>query len=478
MSLIKRNFFIFCLFVIFFLSLFTDWYEGLSIFFFCMTTLTILNKLGKGIVLRELIVLHAVFVCLLMPVVGYEVYNQQNRLARIFVKYMLVPQEQYFGFVLPAISAFAVAICWPITDRNYIIDEGASFQHLLSEIKNKLKTNRRAGNFLIIIGMIMFFVTNYLPVELRFFASLFYSGSFAGALYIYYSPDSRANKILLIVFILFIAWTSIQSGVFTIVAYMGITLFSFLFIGKKFSLGKKLAVCLVSIVFLFLIQNIKAGYRHVTWRGTFTGNKTDVFSDIAYDKLTHLEALIDVKALFPIYTRANQGFNITLVMRRIPAVQDYDGGRRLATITISALVPRFLWPDKPEAGGKEAMLYFTGLHISGWSTNISPIGEAYGSFGPQAGIFFMFLLGVFIRWVYKKVFIISRKIPLIVLWIPVLFFQVTYSMETDTLQILNSLFKSSFFVWLLYKTIPAWFGIVKLDPRMINLAKRRQNISA
>jgi hypothetical protein len=34
-------------------------------------------------------------------------------------------------------------------------------------------------------------------------------------------------------------------------------------------------------------------------------------------------------------------------------------------------------------------------------------------------------------------------------------------METDTLQIINSLFKGAFFLWLLYKIVPAWFGKVK-----------------
>jgi hypothetical protein len=66
-----------------------------------------------------------------------------------------------------------------------------------------------------------------------------------------------------------------------------------------------------------------------------------------------------------------------------------------------------------------------------------------------------------VRWSYKRVFVISQRLPLVIFWIPVLFYQVTYSMETDTLQILNSLLKSAFFLWLLYKLVPAWFGIVK-----------------
>lgn len=464
--------------LIFFLSLVTDWYYELSVLFICATIVTILDKLGKGIVLREMIVLHAVAVCLIAPIIGYEVYNQQNYLARIFIKYMRVPKAEYFGFVLPAISAFTLAVCWPIKKNKYIIDEGLFFKHLLNEIRKRLLFSRFAGIILMLVGIGMFYARNYLPLELKFVASLFFSSCFAGVLYVFYSTSFRYKKYLLLLFGFFIVWTAVQSGVFTVIAYMGITIFSFFFIGRTYKLWKKVLVCAVCIFVLFLIQNIKSTFRDVTWRQNYTGSKTSLFNDIAVDKLTHLDDLVNVNALFPVYTRVNQGFNISLVMSRIPAVKDFDNGSRLALVAASSLVPRFLWPDKPEAGGKESMLYFTGVNIIGWSTNVSPIGEAYGSFGVAGGILFMFLLGVFIRWAYKKVFTIAGKTPLIILWIPVLFFQVTYSMETDTLQILNSLFKSALFVYILYRMLPAWFGKAKKRIRSIQIEYPPQNIPA
>ena len=50
------------------------------------------------------------------------------------------------------------------------------------------------------------------------------------------------------------------------------------------------------------------------------------------------------------------------------------------------------------AGGQYNMKYYTGLVIEGWSTNVGPVGEAYGSFGVTGGIMYMFCLGLFIRW--------------------------------------------------------------------------------
>ena len=165
--------------------------------------------------------------------------------------------------------------------------------------------------------------------------------------------------------------------------------------------------------------------------------------------------------LFGLYMRSNQGVNVSLVMNRIPARQPFDNGSYLFKTVASSFVPRFLWPDKPEAGGVFNMEHYAGIRIRNWSTNIGPIGEAYGNFGTNGGIFYMFILGVFLRFIFKKVLQISEKVPLLILWIPVLFFQVTYSAESDSLQILNSIIKSAFFLWILYKFLPSWFGVVK-----------------
>ena len=106
MTSIRNNFFILSLIISFLLGLVTDWYTEISIFLFIVTVFAILDKLGKGLVLRELVVLHTIFICLIMPSVGYHVYNIDNYLARIFYRFMLVPEDTYFGFTLPASMRF------------------------------------------------------------------------------------------------------------------------------------------------------------------------------------------------------------------------------------------------------------------------------------------------------------------------------------------------------------------------------------
>ena len=465
MAVVRNNFFILSLIISFLLSMVTNWYGEISIFLFIVTVLAILDKLGKGLVLRELVVLHTIFICLVIPELGYSVYNYSNYLARIFMRYMLVSEDTYFNYALPAVCVFSVALCYPVRKKRVILDEGQNFKNMLADVRGQLKVKAKTGVNIVAIGIVVFFIMDLLPESFRFIATLFFFSSFAGILYIYYSPYFPSKKTMLILFSAFMVGSAIQSGVFTIVVYMGITMFSFLFLGRKYALWKKFLVFIVGIFFLFVIQNVKMTYRDITWKNQNVDNKTNLFGDIIVEKLENFDRLIGEDGFFPVYMRTNQGYNISMVMNRIPAKQDFDNGDRLLTIVASAFVPRFLWPTKPEAGGKDTMKYFAGVNIYGWSTNVGPIGEAYGSFGVAGGVIYMFVLGLFVRWVYKRVFVIAQKLPLLILWIPVLFYQVTYSMETDSLQILNSLLKGAFFLWLIHKFLPGWFGLMKKQSR-------------
>jgi hypothetical protein len=444
--------------IIFLLSCVTHWNVELVIASTVIAMLMVLDKLGKGIVLRELIALHGCVVCLLMPLLGYLVYNHNNRMALTWLKYMPIPDDVYFGFALPAMTGFIFAVCWPVSNPP-AADVGIQLKEVLAKAKEKLTKMPHTGLWLLIIGISVFAVADYLPETVQFAFLLFYFSAFAGLLYVYFTPHLKYKTGILIIFGLFILFHALRSGMFTIIAYMGITLFSFFFIGRKSPMYKKLIGFLVGVFILIVIQSVKQSYRKITWAGNYEGSKAVLFSNLVQQKAG--TDLLSTDAFFPMYYRANEGFNVAMVMRRIPDLQPYDNGANLAKTFASAFVPRVLWPDKPESGGKFNMKYYTGYVIEGWSTNVGPIGEAYGSFGVVGGIIYMIFLGVFVRWAYRRVFIIANTTPLMLFWIPVLFYQVTYSMESDTLQIMNSLTKSAFFIWVLTKFVPQWFAIVR-----------------
>jgi hypothetical protein len=444
------------IFLIAVFSLLTREYTFLVFSLLALLIVMLLDNLGKGIVLREVTALFYAYTCLLMPWIGFAYYNMSNPLALKWVKYMMVSEDHYFTFALPAISLFCLAITFPLSIRNES-DKGKALAMYIAEIKITLGTDKKTAIALMLAGTLISFFNNYLPIELQFFATLCFFASFAGLLYVFFAPAFKNKTLVILIFIVFNITNALNTGMFTLVAYMGLTIFSFFYLGRKTSLLKKVLVFFVGISFFLVLQNTKKTYRIYTWQAAYEGNKELLFAELFLENIQKGRTLLEEDAFFPVYVRTNQGFNVSLVMRRFPVTVAYDDGKNLLRSFFSSLVPRFLWPDKPQAGGTANMLYYAGWQIRGYSTNVGPLGEAYGSFGITGGIFFMFFLGAFIRIVYSRVFKISRKIPLLLLWIPVLFFQTTYSAETDTLQILNSLFKTSFFIWLLFKARPAIF---------------------
>lgn len=444
------------------LSLITEMYAVLVIILGVLLLLMILDKIGKGIVLRESTSLLYVITCLVMPLVGYTYYTSANFLSGLWLKYMVVPENVYFGFALPAIACFCTALTWPLSWNN-TGDEGPAFKRYILKVKSVLRERKNYGIYIMVIGIIVGRISGFLPGGLQFFANLFFFASFAGLLYVYFAPDFKYKRLMIGGFVAFIFFNALGSGMFTIIAYMGVTIYSFFLIHRSPSLIKKAFLLVGAIMFIIVLQNTKIAYRKYTWKSGYEGSKIALFSNLFVESLLEADDLVGNKAFFTTYVRTNQGFNVALVMRRIPKFQPHDGGVNLLRALASSVVPRFLWPDKPEAGGKFNMKYYANINLRGWSTNIGPLGEAYGSFGVTGGIIYMFFLGAFIRWAYKKVLVVSNNIPLLICWIPVLFYQITYSGETDTLQILNSLFKSALFIWIIYKLMPGWFGKAKED---------------
>lgn len=444
-------------------SVLTDWYMQLALVLSVVVLVQLINKLGKGIVLMETISFLYVYTCIFMPYIGYMLYSKSDDLSFLWKRFMPVKEDVYFSFTLPAVSIFCLILTWPLRVGNFT-SEFEMIRYLRDRIREMLVEKKNTGLVIISIGLIVSIIYPLVPGSFQFFILLFYFSSFAGILYVYYGPFVRFKYLIIAGFLAFLLLNALNTGMFTVVAYMGLTIFSFFFLGSRTSFFRKLTVFLVGFLLLVVLQNTKKAYRFYTWGGRYEGSKIELFSGLFTENVLKGEKLFEKNTFFPIYMRTNQGFNVALVMKRFPGVYPHDNGKYMVTNVASSLVPRFLWPDKPEAGGKFNMKYYTGWTITNWSTNIGPVGEAYGAFGYWGGIFFMGLLALFIRWVYQKLFSIAFRVnPLLICWIPVLFYQVTYSGETDTLQIVNALLKTSFFIWLLYRIVPSWFGIARKE---------------
>lgn len=447
-----RYFFSLCYAAIGGISFLTEEYFLLAQLLVLIALFQVIDKLSKGVVIRETMAFLYCFTCVYMPMFGYTRFNRYNPLALVWVRYMMVAPEVYYKYAIPAISFFCLAATLP-TKR----DVGEGVKGIIEKLKLSLSKTPKAGLYIVGVGLASLVMMDFVPSSLQYFFSLFFSASFAGVLYIYFAPNFRFKKLILIGFVVFIVISALRSGMFTLIAYMGATIFSFFFLKKRISLVKKTMVIGLAAFLLIMIQSVKQSYRVILWSGNIEGNEASVYGKLFMEKLRDLDKVLADEMFFPIYYRTNQGFNIGLVMLKFPEKMPYDQGKKLAVDAMASVVPRFLWPDKPMAGGRENMMYYANYRLVGYSTNVGPLGESFGSFGPYWGIFFMFCLGLLIRWAYIKVFKIASRLPAFICWLPVLFYQVEYSAETDTLQIFNSLIKTGAFIAIIYIAIPGAF---------------------
>lgn len=430
-------------------SLFPGMYAEATIILFLLCLTRLILKIGNGSFFLELLHIYAAFSCLLMPLVGYKYYNEISTLI-LWVRVMPVPAEEYFAFNIPAV----VAMGWGFfLFRDTSPDDRPFLRYLIHHLKQDVLTIKPAVILLLTgFALVAYYISGFLPESVKQLNTFLYYSLFACAFYIFFYKNFPWRWYFLAGLIGFILLDAVESGMFTIIAYMSGLILILIIADKKIELYKKLGMLFVGLALLSFIQLFKLDLRRAYKKGeeaTVTDLATKV---VANSQETELEALI-----YPIYQRMNQGYNIALVQKRIPQQVEFLGGEYLGLTFLSAFIPRFVWPEKPEAGGRENMKIYTGMIITTWSTNVGPFGEAYGNFGNFGGWIYIFAFSFFIRSAYTKFLDICRTSPIFFLWLPAMFFQTFYVVETDSLQAFNSLIKGAVFMYLMYRVFPVLF---------------------
>lgn len=159
--------------------------------------------------------------------------------------------------------------------------------------------------------------------------------------------------------------------------------------------------------------------------------------------------------------RLNQGNHLAQVYRWVPQKEPYAKGETIVLAIKASLIPRFLWPNKPQAGGTHIWYRFTGNLLSpNVSMNIGVSGEAYANFGPWLAPLFVFL---WVRFLYSMYYqfrkLALQYYPLLWLWTPLLFYPLM-AQEEDLVTMLNHAVKGSVFILVfcgvLYKMQRFW----------------------
>ena len=421
---------------------------ALTIFFF----LEFLQDLGKKIVILYLPGLMALLTWLVMPVIFYHVYTKADWQAHLWAKYMPVSSDRYFGFVVPGALLFILGLRIPLGRS----DINRNPQKYMDNVREYLKDKPKLGLILIGIGLASGVFDFLSPASLKQVFYLLEHLTYVGVFYVFYSPNKFKGYVSAGVIALTIA-QALANGMFGELIFISSLSFILVMLGKKVSFRRKFAISIVGLFLVILTQSVKSQYRVRSWKEG-TGSDPLYFAELLGDKITDPSSMLDKDKLFFIAVRLNQGWLVAVTMDRVPRLFPYANGETIGESVAASFVPRFLWPDKPEAGGKANLKRFWGFEIRNFSMNIGPIGEAYANFGEQGGIIYMFFYGLFFNFMLAMTLRLAEKTPTLILWLPFLFMY-TITVESDLLMTMNSVMKATLFTWIVFKVFKSGFHI-------------------
>ncbi len=429
-------------------------YESVSIGLLVFCLFDFLDNLGSKIVVLDIAIILAVFTWLVMPVIFYQYYTREDHLARIFRLYMPISADDYFSFALPGTVTMIIGMKLSLAKLQINTDRRGYRQKL----ENYFKGKDNIGFILIGISLVSGVLYHVVPSSLNRPVNLLEHLSYVGVFYIFFSQNKNKNKILLGVLGV-LTLNSVSTGLFGELVFL-VALFYILvaIYLKKISFPVKLTICFVGLMTIFVIQNVKKGYREKIWHSSGNGGDASYFGQLISESVLHPSTMLQKDKLFSTAVRMNQGWLIAETMARVPSKFDYAYGETIGTSVLAAFIPRFIWPDKPEAGGRANLLRFWGFYLVGFSENIGPIGEAYANFGRFGGIVFMFFYGLFFNGILTYLLKRSEIQPSILCWIPFLFFYAVV-VETDILTTVGSIVTSLMFMIIFSRLFKYAFNI-------------------
>jgi hypothetical protein len=393
--------------------------------------LRFINSLGKNIPILEVMLLIAGLQWIVGPLIEY------NYPTNHFKYYMYVPEETYMAYVVPAYLVFSTAVL-------LVLRLVGNFKIPVTE----LKRYKNYGLTIFFVGVVFDLIAGRLPGTLAFFAFILSNFKFCGAIILFFSEDPKLKKIFYWS-IAYLFLRALQSAMFHDLILWSVFFYMFWAIKYQPSVKSIYITILVGMLSLSTLQTIKAAYRAKVWYG-YQGNKLELFVSLFIDAVfMNSEESGELNSDENV-VRLNQGWIISAILDEIPRrVAPLEGATIKEAITASVL-PRFLNPDKKQAGGRENFMKFTGLGLGeNTSMGISIIGEAYGNYLVLGGILFMGFWGLFIAryWVFllKKI----RKNLLLLAFLPVIFLQVIKA-ETELVVVLNHLIKATIVVFLFF----------------------------
>ena len=392
-----------------------------------------IQRLGQSVPILELMLLIAGLQWIIGPWIEYNFPTNHYKY------YMYVPESTYMAIIVPAYGLFVLGVLLGLQKKG-----------LGSIPVAQLQRYKQYGVMIFLIGVGFDLISSRLPGTLAFFGFIVANFKFAGAIILFFSEDPKLKKIFYFSLV-YLFVRAVQAAMFHDLVLWSV--FFYMFWALKFQPSKQqiYGTIVVGLLSLSTLQTIKAAYRAKVWEG-FQGNKLELFATLFVEALFFEESQSTGDDLSgeENNVRLNQGWIISAILDEIPSRVPFQKGSTITEAVMASISPRFLNPNKKQAGGKENFEKFTGLSLGkNTSMGISIVGEAYGNFGKWGGMLFMGVWGWFLAWYWK---LLSKQIQnnlLFLAFLPIIFLQVVKA-ETELVVVLNHLIKASIVVFLFF----------------------------
>jgi len=406
--------------------------------------------IDEGLPLVQLVCILATLQWVIGPILAYNADWDFGRYG------MRVGKDVYFGFALPGTAALLLGL--------YLTGASVKQREILRFIAPR--DCFFMGLALGAVSLVGEIGSRFGPETLAFGFLLLSQLRYIGTLYLLrWRSPWRWPLIGLYLFPL--VSRTVESAMFhDLLIWFGIV-FCYWFALKQRTLKQKWLILAGGAFFAFTIQSIKTSYRDKVW----TGREASIYDEVVSFWSSGENFTSDYTKAGNI-VRINQGWIIATIMSYVPDSEPHAQGETIVTAVRSALIPRFLDPDKAGAGGRENFMRFTGLFLlENTSMGISPLGEAYANFGVKGGIVAILVYGLLFGLAVRLCFRFSLKHPHFIFWIPLIFYQAIKA-ETELLTVLNQLTKGGLLAFGSYWLVHSWLRLF-ISPYRSSAARSR-----
>lgn len=418
------KFFLIVFFILIGVYVFGSGYQALSFVITMLIGSQILLMSNETFVFREWALFLYAWNYLLAPSVIYNLQTDQ------VIYGMKISAENYFALSIPGFMLFMFGM-YAIPNR--------LFQPSFKKSKTRAVVNEGFLVRITIIGTLLSLVTSLFPSELSFFVYLISMIRFVGSFALFSLNKGKYRWMVFVVLFIELYFGFLRGMYHDALMWLIFFVIFYVYTNKP-SMKKKIFGAIGLMIFILFIQSIKSTYREKTWNGEEAADLTTI-AQVSSESVNSNLITGEVNLLGTL-NRGNQAWIFASTVDHMDRVKDFQGLNIVRKYFESALLPRFLAPNKIKSGDKEIFNQFSGHSLNeGTSMGLGVFADGYVAYGTWGVYLFGFTLGLIFSLTFKLIEKWTIISPIYVLMLlPMLNYAVRPDCELQTT--INHLVKS------------------------------------